>query len=105
MVVRLPHYIAKHQTDWNLYVHPLPYAYNAQLRRPAGTTQFTPAMSCQPPCPATANTAPAIPGDMMEPALFLQLAPSPVGEVLRKQMGAELGIGQAHYKHKLSRTV
>ena len=46
---RLRHFAADHQTDWDLYIQPLTYAYNMQVHRPTGTTPFDLILSRHPP--------------------------------------------------------
>ena len=46
---RLRHFAADHQTDWDLYIQPLTYAYNMQVHRSTGTTPFDLILSRHPP--------------------------------------------------------
>jgi len=38
---RLRHFVNEHQSDWDLYVQPLTYAYNDQVHRSTGTSPFS----------------------------------------------------------------
>ena len=46
---RLRHFAADYQTDWDLYIQPLTYAYNMQVHRSTGTTPFDLILSRHPP--------------------------------------------------------
>ena len=46
---RLRHYVNEHQDDWDLYVQPLTYAYNAQVHRSTGTSPFSLVLTRHPP--------------------------------------------------------
>ena len=64
IVQRLRHYVAEHQTDWDLYIQPLTYAYNMQVHRTTGTTPFDLILSRHPPNIISGDVSTAVPDDL-----------------------------------------
>lgn len=52
-VLRLRHYVSVHQTDWEIYLLPLTYTLNLQVRRYVNVYLFSPVVTRTPSGPAT----------------------------------------------------
>lgn len=53
IVARLRHYVAEHQSDWDVYVQPLTYDYHSQVHSSKKTTPFSLTLTRNPPSPET----------------------------------------------------
>ena len=51
LAARLRHFVSEHQDDWDAYIQPLTYAYNAQVHRSTNATPFSLVLSRHPPGP------------------------------------------------------
>jgi len=67
IVARLRHYVAENQADWDEYVQPLTYAYNAQVHRSTRVPPFALVLSRNPPGPAQVIPPTAQPSDASPP--------------------------------------
>ena len=64
---RLRHYVSEHQNDWDQYVQPLTYAYNAQVHATTGLPPFNLTIARPPPCPILDNVSSLAQTDAMRP--------------------------------------
>ena len=68
LAARLRHYVNEHQTDWDIYVQPLTYAYNAQVHKSTGTTPFSLSLTRHPPSTIAEISSTANQSDIVGPS-------------------------------------
>lgn len=106
-MTRFCHFVAENQTKWDIFVHPLTYAYNSRVHSSTDSTLFRLFLSRNPPLPPSFDgnsTFSPITYYAMEPhalrAQFLARV-----QALRAHLNTRLALVQSRYKRSYDKNV
>ena len=106
IITRLRHYVNDHQTDWDLFVQPLTYAYNSQVHRSTGESPFGLVLSRLPPSPlvSTSSAIEGISGNTV-PARLLKTQVLDRLKAMCAKVDKSASLAQARYKRYFDQKV
>lgn len=98
-VSRLRRSVASQQRDWDLFVQPLTYVYNAQVRRLTSFTPFSLLLSRHPPGPAMFDAPSALPTNAYHERHLQMLQTQLINQIqaLQTLVNDRLGTAQSRY--------